>query len=64
MNAHHDNAPLYRRFADLMHRTIGLDAPSLGHSASECSVHQRAGAWCADCPAEACLPDHPQDAHR
>jgi chemotaxis protein methyltransferase WspC len=33
MNAHHDNALLYRRFAELLHRSIGLDAASLGHQA-------------------------------
>ncbi|WP_144111338.1 CheR family methyltransferase [Paraburkholderia sp. BCC1886] len=48
MNAHHDNAPLYRRFADLLHRTMGLDAASLGHSAIERAVDQRAAAWRAD----------------
>lgn len=63
MNAHHDNAPLYRRFADLLHRTIGLDAASLGHSAIERAVDQRAAAWCADGHAEATLADYLQAAH-
>jgi chemotaxis protein methyltransferase WspC len=58
MNAHHDNAPLYRRFAELLHRTIGLDAASLGHSAIERAVDQRVAAWCADGHAEATLADY------
>lgn len=58
MNAHHDNAPLYRRFTDLLHRTIGLDAASLGHSAIERAVDQRAAAWCADGHADATLSDY------
>jgi chemotaxis protein methyltransferase WspC len=58
MNAHHDDAPLYRRFADLLHRTIGLDAASLGHSAIERAVDQRAAAWCADGHAGATLADY------
>ncbi|MFM0168871.1 CheR family methyltransferase [Paraburkholderia sediminicola] len=58
MNAHHDNAPLYRRFAELLHRTIGLDAASLGHSAIERAVDQRAAAWCAEGRAEATLTDY------
>ncbi|PRX98402.1 protein-glutamate O-methyltransferase CheR [Paraburkholderia sp. BL25I1N1] len=58
MNAHHDNAPLYRRFAELLHRTIGLDAASLGHSAIERAVDQRAAAWCADGHAKATLNDY------
>jgi chemotaxis protein methyltransferase WspC len=58
MNAHHDNAPLYRRFTDLLHRTIGLDAASLGHSAIERAVDQRAAAWCADGHADATLTDY------
>lgn len=58
MNAHHDNAPLYRRFAELLHQTIGLDAASLGHSAIERAVDQRAAAWCADGHAEATLTDY------
>ncbi|WNC89736.1 CheR family methyltransferase [Paraburkholderia sp. FT54] len=58
MNAHHDNAPLYRRFAELLQRTIGLDAASLGHSAIERAVDQRAAAWCADGRAEAMLNDY------
>jgi chemotaxis protein methyltransferase WspC len=58
MNAQHDNAPLYRRFAELLHRTIGLDAASLGHSAVERAVDQRAAAWCADGHAEATLVDY------
>jgi len=58
MNAHHDNAPLYRRFAELLHRTIGLDAASLGHSAIERAVDQRAAVWCADGHAEATLADY------
>nr|WKF57840.1 putative biofilm formation methyltransferase WspC [Paraburkholderia busanensis] len=57
MNAHHDNAPLYRRFADLLHRTMGLDAASLGHSAIERAVDQRAAAWRADGHADAPLAD-------
>ncbi|MFM0741570.1 chemotaxis protein CheR [Paraburkholderia xenovorans] len=58
MNAHHDNAPLYRRFAELLHRTIGLDAASLGHSAIERAVDLRAAAWCADGHADASLADY------
>jgi chemotaxis protein methyltransferase WspC len=58
MNAHHDNAPLYRRFTDLLHRTIGLDAASLGHSAIERAVDQRAAAWRADGHAGATLADY------
>ncbi|MFM0732810.1 chemotaxis protein CheR [Paraburkholderia sediminicola] len=58
MNAHHDNAPLYRRFVDLLHRTIGLDAASLGHSAIERAVDQRAAAWCAEGHAGATLADY------
>jgi chemotaxis protein methyltransferase WspC len=58
MNVHHDNAPLYRRFAELLHRTIGLDAASLGHSAIERAVDQRVAAWCADGHAEATLADY------
>ncbi|MFM0390496.1 CheR family methyltransferase [Paraburkholderia phytofirmans] len=64
MNAHHDNAPLYRRFAELLHRTIGLDAASLGHSAIERAVDQRAAAWCADGHAEATLNDYWEAAQR
>jgi chemotaxis protein methyltransferase WspC len=63
MNAHHDNAPLYRRFADLLHRTIGLDAASLGHSAIERAVDQRAAAWRADGHAGATLADYWEAAH-
>ncbi|MFM0205524.1 chemotaxis protein CheR [Paraburkholderia fungorum] len=63
MNAHHDNTPLYRRFADLLHRTIGLDAASLGHSAIERAVDQRAAAWCADGHAGATLADYWEAAH-
>ncbi|EIF29362.1 methylase of chemotaxis methyl-accepting protein [Burkholderia sp. Ch1-1] len=58
MNAHHDNAPLYRRFAELLHRIMGLDAASLGHSAIERAVDQRAAAWYADGHAEATLTDY------
>ncbi|MFL9895430.1 CheR family methyltransferase [Paraburkholderia sp. RL17-381-BIF-C] len=58
MNAHHDNAPLYRRFAELLHRTMGLDAASLGHSAIERAVDQRAAAWYAEGHAEATLTDY------
>ncbi|CAE6689079.1 chemotaxis protein CheR [Burkholderia sp. R-69980] len=58
MNAHHDNAPLYRRFVDLLHRTIGLDAASLGHSTIERAVDQRAAAWYADGHADATLADY------
>ncbi|MFM0073379.1 chemotaxis protein CheR [Paraburkholderia sediminicola] len=58
MNAHHDNAPLYRRFADLLHRTIGLDAASLGHQSIERAVDQRVAAWCADGHADATLADY------
>ncbi|NKJ46970.1 chemotaxis protein CheR [Burkholderia sp. SG-MS1] len=58
MNAHHDNAPLYRRFAELLHRTMGLDAASLGHHAIERAVDQRAAAWRAQGPAEATLADY------
>ncbi|MFM0158979.1 CheR family methyltransferase [Paraburkholderia sediminicola] len=58
MNAHHDNAPLYRRFVDLLHRTIGLDAASLGHSAIERAIDQRAAAWCEDGHAGATLADY------
>ena len=63
MNAHHDNAPLYRRFAELLHRTMGLDAASLGHSAIERAVDQRAAAWYADGHAEATLADYWDAAH-
>ncbi|MFL9897843.1 chemotaxis protein CheR [Paraburkholderia fungorum] len=63
MNAHHDNAPLYRRFTDLLHRTIGLDAASLGHSAIERAVDQRAAAWYADGHAGATLADYWEAAH-
>ncbi|MFM0042514.1 CheR family methyltransferase [Paraburkholderia sediminicola] len=58
MNAHRDNAPLYRRFVDLLHRTIGLDAASLGHGAIERAVDQRATAWCAEGHADATLADY------
>ncbi len=58
MNAHHDNAPLYRRFAELLHRTMGLDAASLGHSAVERAVDQRAAAWRADGRADSTLADY------
>ncbi|WCM19896.1 chemotaxis protein CheR [Paraburkholderia bryophila] len=58
MNAHHDNAPLYRRFAELLHRAMGLDAASLGHSAIERAVDQRAAAWYADGHADATLADY------
>ncbi|RKT25592.1 chemotaxis protein methyltransferase WspC [Paraburkholderia sp. RAU2J] len=58
MNAHHDNAPLYRRFAELLHRTMGLDAASLGHHAIERAVDQRAAAWRAQRPAAATLADY------
>ena len=58
MNAHHDNAPLYRRFAELLHRTMGLDAASLGHSAIERAVNQHAGAWYADGHVGATLADY------
>ena len=58
MNAHHDNAPLYRRFADLLHRSMGLDAASLGHGAIERAVDQRAAAWRADGRASATLADY------
>jgi len=57
MNAHHDNAPLYRRFVELLHRTMGLDAASLGHSAVERAVDQRAAAWRAHGHADATLAD-------
>jgi chemotaxis protein methyltransferase WspC len=63
MNAHHDNAPLYRRFTDLLHRTIGLDAASLGHSAIERAVDQRVAAWRADGHAGASLADYWEAAH-
>ncbi|QQC62910.1 CheR family methyltransferase [Paraburkholderia ginsengisoli] len=58
MNAHHDNAPLYRRFAELLHRTMGLDAASLGHNAIERAVDQRAAAWYADGHTGATLADY------
>ena len=58
MNAHRDNAPLYRRFAELLHRTMGLDAASLGHNAVERAVDARAAAWCADSHADAALVDY------
>jgi chemotaxis protein methyltransferase WspC len=58
MNAHYDNAPLYRRFAELLHRTMGLDAASLGHHAIERAVDQRAAAWRAEGPAGATLADY------
>lgn len=63
MNAHHDHAPLYRRFTDLLHRTIGLDAASLGHSAIERAVDQRAAAWRAEGHAGATLADYWEAAH-
>jgi chemotaxis protein methyltransferase WspC len=58
VNAHHHGAPLYRRFADLLHRTIGLDAASVGHGAIERAVDLRAAAWCADGHADATLDDY------
>ncbi|NYH17806.1 CheR family methyltransferase [Paraburkholderia bryophila] len=58
MNAHHDNAPLYRRFAELLHRAMGLDAASLGHNAIERAVDQRAAAWYVDGHADATLADY------
>ncbi|WP_345812416.1 CheR family methyltransferase [Paraburkholderia sp. PREW-6R] len=58
MNAHRDNAPLYRRFAELLNRTIGLDAASLGQSAVERAVAQRAAAWSADSQTPATLADY------
>ncbi|SOE64179.1 MCP methyltransferase, CheR-type [Burkholderia sp. OK233] len=58
MTAQHDNAPLYRRFVDLLHRTIGLDAASLGHQSIERAVDQRAALWCADGHADATLADY------
>ena len=58
MNAHHDNVALYRRFAELLHRTMGLDATSLGHNAIERAVEQRAAAWCTDGHAGATLADY------
>ncbi|MGF6769629.1 chemotaxis protein methyltransferase WspC [Paraburkholderia sp. GAS199] len=64
MNAHHDNAPLYRRFADLLYRTIGLDAASLGHHAIERAVDVRFAAWCADGHADATLADYWDAAQR
>ncbi|MFL9987961.1 CheR family methyltransferase [Paraburkholderia sediminicola] len=63
MNAHHDNAPLYRRFVDLLHRTIGLDAASLGHQSIERAVDQHAAAWCADGHADATLADYWEATH-
>jgi chemotaxis protein methyltransferase WspC len=63
MNAHHDNAPLYRRFAELLHRTMGLDAASLGHRAIERAVDQRAAAWCAEGHVDATLTDYWEAAH-
>lgn len=63
MSAHHDNAPFYRRFVDLLHRTIGLDAASLGHQSIERAVDQRAAAWCADGHADATLADYWEAAH-
>jgi chemotaxis protein methyltransferase WspC len=64
MNAHHDHAPLYRRFADLLHRSMGLDAASLGHGAIERAVDQRAAAWRADGRAGASLVDYWDAAHK
>jgi chemotaxis protein methyltransferase WspC len=58
MNAYHDHASLYRRFAELLHRTMGLDAASLGHSAIERAVDRRAAAWYADGHASATLADY------
>jgi chemotaxis protein methyltransferase WspC len=58
MNAHRDNALLYRRFAELLHRTMGLDAASLGHSAIERAVDQCAAAWYADGHAQATFADY------
>jgi len=58
MNAHHDNGPLYRHFAALLHRTMGLDASSLGHRSIERVVDQQAAAWRADGHAAATLADY------
>ncbi|WP_233833039.1 CheR family methyltransferase [Paraburkholderia sp. ZP32-5] len=58
MNAHHDNAPLYRHFAALLHRTMGLDASSLGHRTIERVVDQHAAAWRADGRDDATLADY------
>jgi chemotaxis protein methyltransferase WspC len=45
MNARHDTPPLYPRFAELLRRTMGLDAAALGHGAIERAVDQCAAAW-------------------
>ena len=58
MNAHHDNVPLYRHFAGLLHRTMGLDASSLGHRAVERAVDQHAASWRTDNRADATLADY------
>ncbi|OLL33721.1 hypothetical protein BTH42_00120 [Burkholderia sp. SRS-W-2-2016] len=58
MNAHHDNAALYRHFTGLLHRTMGLDASSLGHRSIERAVDQHASAWCADGHVDATLADY------
>jgi chemotaxis protein methyltransferase WspC len=58
MNAHHDNVPLYRDVAGLLHRTMGLDASSLGHRAIERAVDQHAAAWRTDGHADATLADY------
>ncbi|MCC8393354.1 chemotaxis protein CheR [Paraburkholderia sp. MMS20-SJTR3] len=58
MNAHHDNAALYHHFTGLLHRTMGLDASSLGHRSIERAVDQLAAAWRADGHADATLADY------
>ena len=58
MNARHHDTALYRRFADLLLETIGLDAASLGHSAIERAVDARAAAWFADGRANGTLADY------
>ncbi|HXZ07739.1 MAG TPA: CheR family methyltransferase, partial [Paraburkholderia sp.] len=58
MNARHHDTAVYRRFADLLHDKIGLDAASLGHSAVERAVDLRAAAWFADGHANGTLADY------
>ncbi|NML33503.1 CheR family methyltransferase [Paraburkholderia antibiotica] len=58
MNAHHDNAPLYRHFTALLHRTMGLDASSLGLHAIERAVDQHVAGWRETACADATLADY------
>lgn len=63
MNAHHHDTSVYRRFTELLHRNIGLDAASLGHGAIERAIDLRAAAWIADGHAGAALADYWNAAH-